>query len=567
MSHSTVADVLLETVAAYGVRHVFGVPGDAINSIIDALRRGHDIDFIQVRHEESGAFAASALGKLTGRLAVCTGTAGPGALHLLNGLYDARRDCSPVLAVTGQVVRAEFGHHYHQEVDLNAVFDDVAAYNEVVMTPEQAPRVFAEACRVALTEKTVAHVNIPSDVCAKTVSGSTKVWDSIPSHHTTMPEQSAIEAAADLLNRSERVAILAGNGCRDAVDELLAVAGRLDAPVVRSLRAKDFLSEDLPRVLGGLGLLGDKPSVEAMNGCDCLLLAGCDFPYRDFLPGTGVPVVQIDRNTANIGRRLPVKDTLCGDAGPTLTALAQQLKQRERGFMPALHQSHNRWQEHLAAQEQAQDNPIKPQRLAAAVGARLADNAIVCCDTGEVTAWTARHVHLRGSRQRFILSANLASMAVALPAAIGAQIGHPGRQVVAPAGDGGFGMLMVDFVTAVKYELPITVIIFNNGKLGLIQAEQETHGYPVSEVDLLNPDFAAFARLCGGSGISVRDPDQLDAALDEALTDSRPALVDVHIDPDEMPYPPVIRLGQAVGFASARIKEMFGQGDSGAAGD
>jgi len=563
MSHSTVADVLLDTVAAYGVRHVFGIPGDAINSIIDALRRGHDIDFIQVRHEETGAFAASALGKLTGRLAVCTGTAGPGALHLLNGLYDARRDCSPVLAVTGQVVRAEFGHHYHQEVDLNAVFDDVAAYNEVVMTAEQAPRVFAEACRVALTEKTVAHVNIPSDVCAETVSGATKVWDSIPSHHTTMPEQSAIEAAADLLNRSERIAILAGNGCRDAVDELLAVADCLDAPVVRSLRAKDFLSEEQPRVLGGLGLLGDKPSVEAMNGCDCLLLAGCDFPYRDFLPESGVPVVQIDRNTANIGRRLPVRVGLCGDARPTLAALAGLLEARERGFMQSLRNSRDHWQQHLAKLEQVTDNPVKPQRLAAAVGARLADDAIVCCDTGEVTAWTARHVHLTGGGQRFILSANLASMAVALPAAIGAQVGHPGRQVVALAGDGGFGMLMADFVTAVRYELPITIIIFNNGKLGLIQAEQETHGYPVSEVDLVNPDFAAFARLCGGNGISVREPDQLDAALDAALAGRRPALVDVHIDPDELPYPPVIRLNQAVGFATARIKEMFGRDSSG----
>lgn len=563
MSHTTVADILLETIKAYGGRYIFGIPGDAINSVIDALRRARDLRFIQVRHEETGAFAASAIGKLSGELGVCTGTAGPGALHLLNGLYDARRDRAPVLAVTGQVIRAEFGHHFHQEVDLHAVFDDVAAYNEVVMSPEQAPRVFAEACRVALSENAVAHVNIPADVCAATVSGSAEIWDGMPSRHESLPVQPALEAAAELLNRSEAVAILAGEGCRDAVRELFALADRLDAPVIRSLRAKDFLCGDRPRVIGGLGLLGDKPAVDAVNDCDCLLLAGTDFPYRDFFPGAEVPVIQIDRNAANIGRRCPVAAGLCGDAGPTLAALAGLLEERQRGFLQALDESRKHWQQQLARREQPDSTVIKPQRLAAAIGERLDDDAIVCCDTGEVTAWAARHLHLSGGGQRFLLSANLASMAFALPAAIGACIRYPGRQVVALAGDGGLGMLMTDFITAVRFDLPITVIVFNNGKLGLIQAEQETRGYPVSEVELVNPDFAAFAGLCGGCGIKVRDPRELDAALDTALADTRPAIVDVEIDPGEMPLPPVIRFEQAAGFASARIKEWLGRGDAG----
>lgn len=562
MSQTNVAELVVASLADIGVKHLFGIPGDAINGLIDALRRESRVRFIQVRHEEAGAFAASATAKLTGRLAACTGTAGPGALHLLNGLYDAHKDRAPVLAITGQVETDELGHNYHQEVDLRRVFADVAAYNEVIESPAQAPRLIADACRIAVAQRTVAHLNIPNDVSAARVPENGAGCAAGPLQGPAAAPAGSLDAAAALIDRSERIVILAGTGCRHAGAELARLAQRVGAPIVLSLRAKDLLAEDHPHVIGGLGLLGGRPAVEAMRNCDCLLIAGSDFPYRAFLPEDEIPTIQIDRDPVQIGRRRSVEAALCGDAASVLAALAERVSSRQRSFLKPLLESRDRWYAELAAQEDASTNPIKPQRLAHVLGELLDDEAIVACDTGEVTAWAARHLRMHGGGQRFILSSGLASMGFALPAAIGAQLSYPGRQTVALCGDGGFGMLMADFLTAVKYELPITVVVFNNGKLGLIQAEQESRGYPVSEVELQNPDFAAYARLCGGEGIAVHEVQALQDALRRALASSAPAVVDVHIDPAELPMPPRIALGQVAGYATAKLKELLGRGDA-----
>lgn len=552
MSRS-LCDLLLETLADSGVTHVFGVPGDAINALVDSLRRCDKIDFVQVRHEESGAFAASAQAKLTGRLAVCCGTAGPGAIHLLNGLYDAKRDHAPVLAITGQVETTQLGHHYHQEVDQDALFRDVAIYSRTVVTAAQAPRMFADAVQAAISGRGVAHIALPSDVAAMdTRDDAHRVFVDQP---RTVPSDEHLDAAARLLAGAEKPVLFAGIGAADAVDELVMLGERLGAPIVHSLRGKDLLADAHPLNIGGLGMLGGKPAVKAMEACDVLLMVGTDFPYQDFYPDS-TRAIQIECNPLHLGRRHPLEVGLVGHARPTLRKLLERIEVAPaRGFLEQA-QAHRRHQlEHFAKQEAVSGAPVPPQRVPARACALASDEAIFVCDTGEVTVWSARHLHLRG-RQRMTLSGQLASMAFGLPGAIGAQLAYPDRQVVALCGDGGFSMLMVDFLTAVKYELPITVIVFNNHKLGLIQAEQESSALPEYAVQLHNPDFAAYARLCGGEGWRVTHADQLDDALNAAYASNKPCLIDVEVDPDALPMPPEISMGQAINFSIGKLKEL-----------
>ncbi len=558
MARYTVSDILLKLLADVGVRQIFGIPGDAINGLVDAIRRQEVIEFIHVRHEETGAFAASAQAKLTGKLAVCVGTAGPGAVHLLNGLYDAKRDHAPVLAITGQVATRFVGTDYHQELDLYTLFKDATVYNETVMTPEQIPAVLVEACQMALAHSAPAHLALPVNIAGAHV-GAPDPWPRIfTDPGTTMPHADDLAAAARVLNDAGEIAILAGIGCRDAADELLAVAEKLNAPIVRSLRAKGIVPDEHPLVMGGVGLLGDRPGVEALQSCDAFLMVGTDFPYQDFYP-KGTPAVQIDRDPARIGKRFPVTRGLVGDAGPTLCALLDRLENKpDTGFLEACQNTRAHWRERMDKQETSDNTPIRPQRVARAVSDLAADDAVFLCDTGTVTVWAARHLRLN-RRQQFTLSANLASMAFGLPAAIGAQLLYPRRQVIAFVGDGGFSMLMQDFLTAVRYELPITVVIINNSKLGLITVEEETAGLPDFATELVNPDFAEFARLCGGEGYRVTEPGELDAALEKALASDKACVVDVLTDPDELPLPPNMQWAAAAGFAVAKIKEMFGE--------
>ncbi len=552
----TAADLMLDILAAHGVRDVFGVPGDAINDFTDALRRRDDMRFVLVRHEEAGAFMASAQAKLTGRLTACMGTAGPGAVHLLNGLYDAKLDHAPVIAISGQAATQFIGTDYHQEVGLDRLFADVAEYSQTVMTPQQLPGVMLQACKAALSAPGVAHVSVPTDVAGQSVKSERSDY-SIGSHNgETTPCRPSLQRAVELLKQGEKVAILAGIGASGARDELIQLARQLDAPIIRTLRAKDFIDDQDENCVGGLGLLGGPPASKCIDSCDTLLIVGADYPYVAFYPKKA-RVIQVEASELRMGKRVGVDAPLHGHAKPTLEALLTALDgHTKKGFLSSLQSVKSDWDEKRQKQERSDDVPIRPQRLIADIAAEAPDDAIFLCDTGTSTAWTARHLPV-GPGQRYTLSSGLGSMAFAMPGAIGAQLAYPERRAIAIAGDGGFAMLMADFVTAVRYELPIVCVVLNNSKLGFIALEQQGKGLPEHSIDLVNPDFVKFAESCGGLGIAVDKPGDIRPALREALASDLPAIIDVAVNPDELIMPPKVTLEQAANFGLAKIREFL----------
>jgi len=551
-----VAELVLDILAAHGVKSVFGVPGDAINDITDALRRRDDMEFILVRHEEAGAFMAAAQAKLTGALAACVGTAGPGAIHLLNGLYDAKLDHAPVIAITGQAATQYIGTGYHQEVDTERLFSDVAEYSETVMTHDQLPGLMLEACKAAISAPGVAHISIPANVAGRRLKPERCDFALGSEKGEMRPCAPSLAEAAQLVNDAEKVAILAGIGAAGARPELLALSNRLKAPIVRTLRAKDYIDEGEEACIGGLGLLGSAAGSAAMDGCDLLIIVGADYPYVSFYPDRA-KIVQIEPNPHRMGRRAPIAAPLRGHARPALQELLKLVAEQRRGrFYRDMQKEKEKERKTHARAERSKATPIKPQRAMADLAAAAPENAIFICDTGATTAWSARHLPI-GPRQRYTLSSSLASMAFALPGAIGAQIAYRDAPVIAIAGDGGFAMLMADFVTAVKERLPIACVIFNNQKLGFIALEQEAKGLPEHSIDLLNPDFVKFAEACGGVGMRVENPDDLRETYEEAIALQRPSLVDVAVDPDELIVPPHITFEQALNFGIAKVKEAL----------
>lgn len=548
---------LLDILDQLEVKYIFGVPGDAINPLVEAIRKQDKIKLIHVAHEEAGALAASAMAKLTGKLAVCAGTVGPGAIHLLNGLYDAKKDNAPVLAITGQIPTSELGTSYHQEVDLHTLFSDVALYRTSVYNPEQMPRVALEACNTAISDRGVSVLNIPHDV------GSQDVRDTafqISNNYSSLtePDEENLKRAASLIDSADSISILAGEGTRQSKEALFKLAEKLKAPIIHSLKAADIVPADHPYSAGGLGLLGTRGGVEAAQNCDLLLVAGSDFPYRDWYPEE-TTIIRIDRKGSIIGRRAPSDIGIVGDCEITLDKLLSMVSEKNSSsHLEKVQNRRDRWQElHSDFTELRGDNNIiHPQTVAAKLGELADDDAIFSCDTGAVTVWAARHINPH-SHQRMIFSFNLASMAFAMPGALGAQLAYPDRQVISLSGDGGFNMLMGDFLTAVKYKLPINVVIFNNHKLGLIKMEQEVEGYPESETDLQNPDYAALAESFGAQGYTVSRPNELEDKLKAALNNSGPTLVDVHVNPDELTIPPKINAEQAYGYGLSKIREFF----------
>lgn len=552
-----VADLVLDILAAHGVKQVFGVPGDAINDITDGLRRRDDMEFVLVRHEEAGSFMAAAQAKLTGNLAACVGTAGPGAIHLLNGLYDAKLDHAPVIAITGQAATQYIGTGYHQEVDTERLFSGVAEYSETVMTEEQLPGLMMEACKAAISAPGVAHLSIPTDVGGRSISTKRSDFALGSEKGETRPCEPSLAEAAELIDGAERVAILTGIGAANARGELLALSRHLKAPIVRTLRAKDFIDECDEACIGGLGLLGSVAGSAAMDGCDLLLIVGADYPYVSFYP-KNAKIIQIEPNPHRMGRRAPVAAALRGHAKPSLQELIARTAEKQSGkFYQDMQNEKAKERDKHAKAETSDAGPIKPQRAIADLAAAAPDNAVFLCDTGTTTAWTARHLPVREG-QRYTLSSALASMAFALPGAIGAQFSFPDRPVIAIAGDGGFAMLMADFVTAVKYDLPITCVVFNNKKLGFIALEQEAKGLPEHSIDLLNPDFVQFAEACGGAGFKVDKAGDLAGVYEQAIASRKPAVVEVMVDPDELIMPPKISLEQALNFGIAKVKEALG---------
>ena len=553
-----VCDALLEILADYEVEFIFGVPGDAINELIESVRKQTKIKFIHVMHEESGAFAASAQAKLTGKLAVCVGTAGPGAIHLLNGLYDAKMDHAPVLAITGQVETSLIGTAYQQEVNLQSLFQDVSVYNQTVFNPAQMPEVALLAIQSALNRRGVAHISIPTNIATLKVPDFKKQKQIIHNNSLVRPCTEDLQKAANVINAAAKPCILAGIGARGAVNELVMLAQKIKAPIIKALRGKDILEEDHPHVMGGTGLLGTEASVMATRNCDVFIVIGSDFPYAGFYPAEGVPVIQVDRDTQQIGRRHPVDVALTGDARLTLNELIPLLhEKKDNSFLKKCQQKVAEQNEKEDRKQHSLEKPIHPQALANSISGLADADAVIACDTGAVTVWGARNFRIKKG-QRFTLSGGLASMAFAMPAAIGAKLIFPERQVIALCGDGGFAMLMCDFATAVKYRLGIKVVIFNNGKLGLIQMEEEAHaGNPESETDLHNPDYAKFAEICGGSGYTVRDPMELVSTIKTALNDPKPCIVNVFIDPDELTIPPEITRTEAFNYLKAKVTEFI----------
>jgi pyruvate dehydrogenase (quinone)/pyruvate oxidase len=557
------ADALIDALEDWGVRVIFGLPGDGINGIMEALRKRQErIQFVQVRHEEAAAFMACGYAKFTGRLGVCLATSGPGGLHLLNGLYDAKLDGQPVLAITGLPYHDLIGTHTQQDVELDKVFADVAKYNVRIMGPEHVENVAHLACRTALAYNGVSHIAFPVDLQDGRVRnrGSKR---NIPGHTSDvfarsarLPSHEDLERAASLLSAGKKVVILAGRGALAATDELEQAADILAAPVVKALLGKAAVPDDSPFTTGQIGLLGTRPSQDAMESCDTLLIVGSAFPYIEFLPKPGqARAVQIELDPMRIGLRYPVDVGLVGDSKRALQALIPLLRRSDdRSFLEKAQAAMADWWALIEERGTRTDVPMKPEVVATELGKRLTDDAIVCSDSGTVATWWARHIRARRG-QMYSLSGMLASMANGLPYAIAAQIAHPHRQCVAFVGDGGFSMLMAELATCVKYKLPVKVVIVKNNTLGMIKWEQMVFlGNPEYGCELQPIDFAAFARACGATGFTVEDPAHCGAVLDQALAHPGPVVVEAVVDPFVPPMPPKVTVEQAAKFAEALIK-------------
>lgn len=541
---------------------IFGLPGDGINGIMEALRVRQDrIRFVQVRHEEAAAFMACAYAKFSGKLGVCLATSGPGGIHLLNGLYDAKMEGQSVLAITGLQSHDLIHTYTQQDVELDKVFVDVTTYNERIMGPTHVENVVDLACRKAIAYHGVSHITFPVDIQSEPMDKPSK--RNIP-HHTsdvptapvTMPSEEDLWKAAEILNSGKRVAILAGRGALGATHELLLVATRLGAPIIKALLGKAVLEDDHPYTTGGIGLLGTKPSVLALEECDTFLMVGSSFPYIEFLPKPGqARGVQIDVDPMRIGLRYPVEVGLVGDSKQTLEALLPLLEQKaDQSFIAKAQARMKDWMKVMEIQGTRQDKPMKPQVVAWELGKRLPHNAILSADSGTNTIWWARQIMVKRGQMHSV-SGNLASMACGLPYAMAAAIAHPERPSIAFVGDGGFSMLMAEFATCVKYQLPVKVVIVKNNTLGQIKWEQIAFlGNPEYGCDLQPINFAAFAEACGGTGFTIEDPDKCGATLDEALSLPGPVIVEAVVDPLEPPMPPKMDYAQAKNFVKGLVR-------------
>jgi pyruvate dehydrogenase (quinone) len=557
------SDMLVEQLIAWGVDTIFGLPGDGINGVMEALRKQQEkIRFIHVRHEESAAFMACSYAKFTGRLGVCLATSGPGGIHLLNGLYDAKMDQQPVLAITGMQFQDITGTFSQQDVELDKLFIDVACYNERVMNAPHMENVVDLAIRSAIMKRGVAHITIPIDVQTMPIDkGRSK--RNLPNHTSTVyavsgnqPVQGDLKQAASILNAGKRVAILAGAGALHATDELLEVAELLGAPIVKPLLGKACVPDDSPYTTGGIGLLGTKPSQDVMENCDTLLMIGTSYPYIEFLPAPGdCKVVQIDSNAQRIGLRAPAEVGLVGDSRKTLRELLPLLQRNSyRRFLESAQKDMKEWVEGLEKEGTSTASPMKPQVVGWELGKRTKENAIICSDSGTNTTIWARYMPAKRG-QMHTCSGNLATMACGLPYAIGAQVAFPDRQVIAVVGDGGFTMLMGEIITAVAYNLPIKVVVIKNNTLGQIKWEQMAfQGNPEYQCELFPIDFVALAEAVGAHGVRIDDAATAGDKFDEALAIPGPVIIEAVVDQYTALLPAKITAEQAIKFSEALAK-------------
>jgi pyruvate dehydrogenase (quinone) len=561
MAGKTTGELLVERLVQCGVEVVFGLPGDGINGIMEGLRKHRDrVRFVHVRHEEAAAFAACGYAKYTGRLGVCLATSGPGAIHLLNGLYDARLDQAPVLAITGMTYHDLIGTHYQQDINTDYLFQDVAVFNQRVMGSTHVVNLVDLAVRSAIARRGVAHIAFPLDIQQWELGDDERSERNVQRHSSVpalrtlqVADSGQMRRAAEALKGKKRIVIVAGRGARGAGRMVEEVAERLAAPIIKPLLGKDVVPDDSPLVTGGLGMLGSRPSQEALAKCDSLLMIGTSFPYMEFLPKPGqAATIQIDDDPARIGLRAPADVALVGDAGATLEALLPLLPANsERAFLEDTQRSTKDWWRLMEERGSQRDVPMKPQVVAWELSKALADDAIVSGDAGTVAIWAGQMLQIRRG-QRFSLSGNLATMACGLPYAMAAQVAYPGRQCVAFVGDGGLEMLMAEFATCVQYRLPVKVIVLKNNVLGMIKWEQMVFlGNPEYGVEMTPIDFVKFAEACGGRGFRIEDPEMCGRQLAEALATDGPVIVEAVTDPFEPPLPPKIKPKQAVHMAES----------------
>ena len=554
----TVAEHLVETLVKAGVERIYGVVGDSLNPVTDALRRNGTIKWIDVRHEESGAFAAGAEAQLTGKLAVCAGSCGPGNLHLINGLYDAHRSLAPVLAIAAHIPSSEIGTGYFQETHPDQLFRECSHYCELISHPQQATRVIQSAVQHAVSKRGVSVIVLPGDVAALEAPEGAVPRAPVTASPLVRPADDDLAHLADLVNRGKTVALFCGNGCAGAHDEVVALAEKLRAPVGYSFRGKEWVEHDNPNGVGMSGLLGWGAAYKAMHECDVLLLLGTDFPYESFMP-TAPKIAQIDLRAERLGRRCKLDLGLCGDVRDTLRALLPLVQAKsDRAFLDHMLEQQQVAQRKLRTyvDHVGKRRPIHPEHVAATLDELAGPEAVFTVDTGMCCVSGARYLRAAAGR-RILGSFNHGSIANALPQAIGAQTAYPGRQVISFSGDGGLAMLMGELLTLAQYQLPVKVLLFDNHRLGMVQLEQEAAGLPHYGVDLKNPNFAAVAQAIGLNGIRVEDPAEVRPALKQALASEGPALIDVVTDPNVLSMPPKATIQQAKGFALAMTKMAF----------
>lgn len=558
-----VSEVFIATLAEAGVKRIYGVTGDSLNGITDAVRRNQQIEWMHVRHEEAAAFAAGAESQLTGEITVCAGSCGPGNLHLINGLYDCQRSRVPVLAIAAQVPSQEIGSGYFQETDPKHIFRDCSHYCELVSQADQMPRVLGIAMRTAIAQRGVAVVVIPGDVLQRECPEPPLALGIHHSASVVCPSVLELRLAADFLNRAQKVTILGGAGCEGAHTQLMALAAKLKAPIVHAMRGKEFIEYDNPYDVGMTGLLGFSSGYHAMMNCDALLMLGTDFPYTQFFPKQA-KILQVDLRGEQIGRRTPVDLGLIGRVDDTLDELLPLLAaKQDRSYL-------DRCLEHYKAARKGLDDlavgepgrtPIHPQYVAKALNELAAEDAVFTCDVGTPTIWAARYLHMNGKR-RLLGSFTHGSMANALPQAIGVQAAFPGRQVISMSGDGGLAMLLGELLSLRQLNLPVKLVVFNNSTLSFVELEMKAAGLVDYATELVNPNFAQLAESAGLLGLRVEKPEDLHAAIQEALSHDGPAMVEVLVNRQELSMPPTITAEQVKGFSLYMIRAVLsGRGD------
>jgi pyruvate dehydrogenase (quinone) len=563
MAAKSVSDLLVQTLAAAGVERIYGVSGDSLNGITDSIRRQKQIQWIHMRHEEAAAFAAGAEAHLTGKLAVCAGSCGPGNLHLINGLYDCHRSRVPVLAIAAQIPSNEIGSSYFQETHPEHVFAQCSHYCELISRPEHMPRILEIAIQTATSRRGVSVVSIPGDVALLNSVEDGPRLHFLPPKPSICPSGEEIETLANLLNGSRNITILAGAGCAGAHTELIQLAAKLNAPIVHAMRGKEFIQYDNPYDVGMTGLLGFSSGYRAMMTCDLLLMIGTDFPYQQFFPQDAT-IVQIDIRGEQLGRRTKVDYGFVGDTKTTLLSLLPKLRQnKHEKHLKASLEDYQKARKGLneLATDGSGKKPIHPQYVVRLLDELAADDAIFSCDVGTPTIWAARYLTMNGKR-RLLGSFNHGSMANALPQAIGAQVSHPGRQVVSLSGDGGLAMLLGDLLSLRQLRAPVKIIVFKNELLAFVELEMKSAGLVDFGTDLQNPNFAKLAEAAGLLGLTAETPDQVRPMILQALEHDGPALIEVPVSRQELSMPPTITYEQAKGFGLFALKAVLsGHGD------